>query len=244
MHADPQPFSVDELRDRMQRSCISSPIAEGSAEVSILPPPPVQARFNFSASTETLCPAMHGISDISSVLGNRKKRKETKSIFADEPSAHTCSDACDLHCGLKRNQTPAAKVALNLPIFPSVTFNAPGALILPAGPLSKASVFKFEAPGAVILPATPLSKGSVFKFEAAPAQHLPHIQSDDAQRGDVGLACNSTPSACDHKESTSAAVLPRIIADNFGAMLHQPLCDSYHCPSHRGQRPSARACDG
>jgi hypothetical protein len=223
MHSEQ--FSVDELRDRMQRSCISSPIAEGSAaEVSILPPPPVQARFNFSASTET-CPAMHGISDISSVLGNRKKRKETKSIFADEPSAHTCSDACDLHCGLKRNQTPAAEVALNPPIFPSVTFNAPGAVILPAGPLSKASVFKFEAPGAVILPATPLSKGFIFTFEAAPAQHLPRIQSDYSQRGDVGLACNSTPSACDHKESTIAAVLPRIIADNFGAMLHQPLCN-------------------
>jgi hypothetical protein len=223
MHSEQ--FSVDELRDRMQRSCISSPIAEGSAaEVSILPPPPVQARFNFSASTET-CPAMHGISDISSVLGNRKKRKETKSTFADEPSAHTCSDACDLHCGLKRNQTPAAEVALNPPIFPSVTFNAPGAVILPAGPLSKASVFKFEAPGAVILPATPLSKGFIFTFEAAPAQHLPRIQSDYSQRGDVGLACNSTPSACDHKESTIAAVLPRIIADNFGAMLHQPLCN-------------------
>ena len=222
MHSEQ--FSVDELRDRMHRSWISSPIAEVSAaEGSISPPPPVQARFNFSASTETLCPAMHGISDISSVLGNRKKRKETKSIFADEPSAHTCSDACDLHCGLNRNPTPAAEVALNLPIFPFVTLSAPGAVILPAGPLSK---------------------GSVFKFEAAPAQHLPHFQSDYARRGDVGLACTSAPSACDHKESTIAAALPRIIGDNFGAMLHQPLCDSYHCPSHRGQRPSARACDG
>lgn len=224
MHAEQ--FSLDELRDRMHRSWISSPIAEVSAaEVSIPPPPLVQARFNFSASTEILCPAMHGISDISSVLGNRKKRKETKSIFADEPSAHTCSDACDLHCGLNRNPTPAAEVALNLPIFPSLTLNAPGAVILPAGPLSKGSGFKFEAPGAVILPASPLSKGSVFKFEAAPAQHLPHLRSDYTQRGDVGLACTSAPSACDHKESTIAAALPRIIGDNFGAMLHQPLCN-------------------
>jgi hypothetical protein len=224
MHSEQ--FSVEELRDRMHRSWISSPIAEVSAaEGSISPPPPVQARFTLSASTEILCPAMHGISDISSVLGNGKKRKETKSIFADEPSAHTYSDACDLHCGLKRNQTPAAEVALNLPISPSVSLSAPGAVILPAGPLSKGSVFKFEAPGAVILPATPLSKGSVFKFEAAPAQHLPHFQSDYARRGDVGLACTSAPSACDHKESTIAAALQRITGNNFGAMLRQPLCN-------------------